>query len=144
MPSTALALIEPKFKVGDWVIHEMEIGQVTEIRTNGCATFSDGYSSSYGKIAADFRPLTLRNKTIAEAFHSYYKELYQIDGSNGFNFPVIKWYFNQLAISTMDGSEGNERKCYEQAAAFVKQAKAHRKTIQGISLFRPTVKKGRA
>ena len=125
------------FKAGDWVIHDLDVGQIKEVRANGVAIFSDGHfeTSGYG-ILARCRPLTLRNKAIVENFEASYKQLNKIDGHAGFNYPDISRYFSQLVLDAIDRDD-----CADQVKAateFVHKAQQYQPVIYGVRLFRPT------
>ena len=123
------------WKVGDWVVFDLQIGQITDLRENGSASFSDGFCETSGRLADRFRPLTLRNKNIAGSFDAYYNRLREIDGNGGFNYPDISQYFAQLALDTID-TEKND-KFFKLAQDFVREARDYRPVIQGVRLFRP-------
>lgn len=126
---------EMDWKVGDWVVFDLSVGQIKELRGEGNATFSDGHYETSGRLAPRFRPLTLLNKRIVESFDIYYNRLYEIDGHGGFNFPDISSYFSDLALRAIDAGDGKE--FHELAQKFVAEAKDHKSSIQGIRLFRP-------
>lgn len=123
--------------VGDWVVFDLRVGQITKIHDNEFPEFSDGSIRTSGRIADRCRPLTLRNKRIVESFDYYYRDLRKIDGEAGFNYPDISTYFAQLALDAIDG-EDNE-KMYDQAQAFVREARDYKRTIDGVRLFRRRV-----
>lgn len=127
------------WKVGDWVIHDLELGQIKEIRENGCATFCDGFFETSGQILDYFRPLTLRNKRIAETFDIYEKRLRDIDGETGFNYPDIHRHFCRLALEAIDGKD--EKPPHELAQKFILAARNHTPVIQGVRLFRPKIRR---
>lgn len=123
-----------KSKVGDWVILDMEIGQFEKVIDEDCVSFSTGFINTSGSIAERFRPLTLRNKRIAETFDALYKRLNKIDGEAGFNYPDIHRYFSQLTLQAIDGKD-NER-MFDKATEFVQAAKDYTPIIDGVRLFR--------
>ena len=132
-----------EWKVGDWVTFDMGIGQITELRDEGAASFSDGSFETSGMLAERFRPLTLRNKNIVEGFHAWYMNLRDIDGHAGFNYPDISSYFSYLALCAMDTVDNEHAKVfYDRAQDFVRAAKSYTPEIDGVKLFRP--KLGRA
>lgn len=124
------------FKVGDWVIYELSVGQIKDIRDGGMATFSDGSVETSGRTIERFRPLNLRNKRIVETMGIYYKRLREIDGEGGFNYPSIHSHFSKLARDAIDASDPHHE-AFEQAQQFVASAKSYTPTIQGVRLFRP-------
>lgn len=127
------------WNVGDWVVFDLRIGQIQEIRDGGCATFSDGYINSSGMLFERFRPLTLDNKLISENFKHYYDKLREIDGEAGFNYPGISQYFAQLALDSIDAiktDQSRAREMLDRARDFVIDANLYKPTIQGIPLFR--------
>lgn len=124
------------WKVGDWVIFDLSVGQIKELRDNDYASFSDGSFKTCGRLVDRFRPLTLRNKQIVENFDIYYNRLLEIDGEDGFNYPRISQYFAQLAIDAIDGEENNKEP-YNKANQFISDAREYKPLIQGVSLFRP-------
>lgn len=130
----------PKWKVGDWVVLDMDIGQITEIRDDGGETVSTGWITTSGMLQDRFRPLTLRNKRIVEHFHHYYMKLHEIDGEAGFNYPDISRHFTKLALQAIDNEDDKEP--YEQAPKFVNEAKEYKTEIQGVYLFRHKVRGG--
>lgn len=129
-----------EWKTGDWVVFEMKIGQIKELRGEGHASFSDGFCETSGKLEDRFRPLTLRNKRIAETFDIYYRRLRGIDGEVGFNYPDISSYFSELALRAID--DENSEESYELANQFVRYARDYKPVIQGIPLFRRKLRMG--
>lgn len=128
------------WKVGDWVIHDLSIGQIKKLHDDGCPSFSDGTFETSGRNIADrFRPLTLRNKSIVETFDALYKRLNEIDGNAGFNFPDIFSYFAHMAREAIDGQDN--KTMYDKAQEFVRDARDYKPTIQGVRLFRPQPRK---
>lgn len=128
------------WKAGDWVVFDLSVGQIKELREGDGATFSDGSCETSGMLVERFRPLTLRNKRIVENFAIYYDRLREIDGEAGFNYPRIHQYFAQLALDAID-SEADERPACEKAQQFVVGARDHKAIIQGVPLFRPTLRR---
>jgi hypothetical protein len=132
-----------EWKAGDWVVFDLSIGQIKELREDGGAEFSDGsFATSGFSIAQRFRPLTLQNKRIVENLETYYKRLYDIDGSAGFNFPDISRWFSQVALDAIDNSD--EAGAYERAQAFIRDARDHKAELHGIRLFRPALRRASA
>lgn len=125
------------WKVGDWVVYDLRVGQITKIREEWY-TFSDGVIETSGRLNNQFRPLTLDNKVIVEGFKSIYDDLHKIDGSGGFNWPDISSYFSTLALHAIDSKES--KKYFDMASEFYRSAKEYVKIIQGIKLFRPSGK----
>lgn len=125
-----------QMKAGDWVILDLNVGQIKEIRENGCASFSDGFFETSGMLVDRFRPLTLRSKRTVETFEIYYNRLKQINGEAGFNYPRISQYFAQLALNAIDGDEKDQTP-YDKAKEFIEDARNYKPVIQGIPLFRP-------
>lgn len=125
------------WNVGDWVIFDLAVGQIKELRENDCATFSDGFFETSGRLVERFRPLTLRNKRIVESFEAYYRRLDQIAGHGGFNHPRISQHFAQLALDAIDGDEEGGKAVYEKAQQFLEEARHYKAVIQGVPLFRP-------
>lgn len=124
-----------EFKVGDWVILDMDIGQIKEIRC-GVSVFSTGHIETSGSSLMErFRPLTLRNKAIAEGFNCRYEQLRSIDGERGFNYPDISEYFSQLALLAIDYTE-DELEFHHRAIEFIRRARHYQPIIDGIRLFR--------
>jgi len=125
-----------EWKAGDWVIYNLSVGQIKEIRNDGMASFSDGSFETSGMLQEWFRPLTLRNKAIIENFEIYLNRLRDIDGEQGFNHPDIKAHFVGLALRAIDDvREANG--CYSEAESFVADARNYKPLIQGVKLFRP-------
>lgn len=122
------------WKVGDWVVFDLSIVQIKELRDNDCASVSDGTFETSGRLLDRFRPLTLKNKNIVETFDIYYGRLSEIDGESGFNYPAIFAYFSQLALDAIDHG-GKEP--FTMAQEFIVGARDYKTTIQGVPLFRP-------
>lgn len=122
------------WKVGDWVVFDLKIGQIKEIRDGGMADFSDGLFCTSGRILERFRPLTLQNKNIVETLHTIYKRLNHLDGEAGFNYPDIYTYFSQIALDAIDS--GDFPKAFDLAGEFVNDARDYKPIIQGVRLFR--------
>lgn len=127
------------WKIGDWAVFERSVVQIKKLEEGGFATVSDSFFETSGKFADRLRPLTLKNKRIAETFETYYKRLDDINGNAGFNYPDISRYFSQLALSAIDGDE-KDQSPYEKAQEFVHDARAYTAVIQGIPLFRPKLR----
>jgi hypothetical protein len=119
---------------GDWVILDRAVGQVKELRDDGMASFSDGFFETSGRLAGRFRPLTLRNKNIAETFDTIYRRLKEIDGEAGFNYPDINSYFSQLTLDAIDSDD--HKSMYDKAHEFVRAARDYTPVIDGVRLFR--------
>ena len=131
----------PEWKVGDWVVFDLSIGQIKKL--DDYQEFTDGSFCTSGRLADRFRPLTLRNKRAVEYFDWCYNELRKLDGEAGFNYPDISQYFAQLAINAMDGDE-KDRTPYEKAQEFLKDARDYKPIIQGVGLFRRNLSAKRA
>lgn len=129
------------WKVGDWVIFDLSIGQIK--RMGDFEEFSDGSFATSGRLADRFRPLTLRGKSIIEYFDHYYRALNNIEGHAGFNFPDIFQHFSQLARDAID-DEAAQKDYLEKAKDFFGEARDYKPIIQGISLFRPNPRKANA
>ena len=126
------------WKVGDWVVFDLKVGQIKEINENGWQEFSDGvFTTSGGMLQDRFRPLTLRNKVIAETFEYYRRSLDNIDGSSGFNFPDIHNYLCDLSLNAIDGDDDAVRAAYDKGRDFLRAASEYKKVIDGVLLFRP-------
>lgn len=123
------------FKVGDWVVFDLRIGQILVI-ADEWQNFSDGTLGTSGQILDRVRPLTLRNKTITETFIFWYRELGKIDGERDFNYPDISWHFWQLALEAIDAED--PKPLIETAHDFVDAARRYEPEIQGVCLFRPS------
>lgn len=126
------------FNVGDWVVFDLSIGQIKELREEGCVVFSDGFCETSGRLVERLRPLTLRNKRIVETFEIYYNRLREIDGEGGFNYPRISQYFTQLALNAID-NDNDVLDTYKKATEFVHEARKYTPVIQGVALFRSKV-----
>lgn len=124
------------WKAGDWVVFDLQIGQIKDLRDSGGATFSDGICETSGHLADRFRPLTLRNKVITETFDFYYGKLRELNGEAGFNYPDISSYFAELSRIAIDADQEGERAAYEKAQQFVCAARDYTPVIDGIGLFR--------
>lgn len=128
-----------EWKVGDWVILDLDIGQITRFCEDGAAEFSTGFINTSGhSLAGRFRHLTLNNKRIVETLDAIYKRLKEIDGNVGFNYPDISSYFASLALEAID-REDSQKKVFDTAYEFVREARNYRPTIQGVRLFRRAV-----
>jgi len=127
------------WKVGDWVIFDLSVGQIKEIRDHNNALFSDGWFETSGRLMDRFRPLTLRSKRIVEWFETMVDRLRQINGAAGFNWPDIRRHFSQLALDAIDDDSEGNKKFFDQANDFIQQAKEYKPTIYGVKLFRPKV-----
>ena len=127
------------WKVGNWVVYDRSIGQIKELREDGMASFSDGSFETSGRLTDRFRPLTLRNKRIAETFEIYYGRLGEVDGEAGFNYPDISRYFSQLALDAIDREDNAD--LFTKAQEFVREARDHASVIQGVRLFRPQLRR---
>lgn len=130
-----------EWKAGDWAVLDMDVGQIKELRDDGMATFSDGFFEISGKLVERFRPLTLRNKRIVEAFDYCYKRLNEIDGEAGFNYPDISQHFASLALSAIDAEGDAEKQFHDQAGEFIREARDHLSIIQGVGLFRRNLRR---
>lgn len=123
-----------EWKTGDWVVFDLDIGQIKEMRENGISSFSDGHCETSGQLTDRYRPLTLRNKRITEFFDIYYNRLREIDGESGFNYPDIHRYFASLCRQAID-TEGSEP--FDKAQEFIREARIYKSMIHGVPLFRP-------
>lgn len=132
----------PAWVVGDWVVFDLKVGQIKELRVNGSGEFSDGMISTSGHIVERFRPLTLRNKRIVESFDYYYGQLRNIDGEIGFNYPDISSYFAELALDAIDADDDGAAVAFDKATAFLAAAREYKPNIDGIALFRRSAKRG--
>jgi hypothetical protein len=48
-------------EINAWCVFELDIGKLKEIREDGGASFTDGYTEISGRLFERLRPLTLRN-----------------------------------------------------------------------------------
>src|SRR5262245_39593217 len=100
---------EVSFKEGDWVVLDLKIGQIKRLdEEEGTACVSDGFAENSGRVLDRLRPLTLRNKRIADTFQIYYNRLHEINGYSGFNWSEIYSYFAELARHSIDNVGSNE------------------------------------
>ncbi len=129
------------WKAGDWIVFDMKVGQIKEIRDGGCASFSDGHCETSGMLSSRFRPLTLRNKAIVDTFDILYDRLRGIDGEAGFNYPDISRYFSQLALDAID-NEGSQEP-FDKANKFISEARRYTAVIDGVALFRRNLRVAR-
>ena len=126
-----------EWQVGDWVVFDLKIGQIKELRGGGSASFSDGWFETSGRLQDRFRPLTLKNKHTVEYFETIYNRLHEIDGQHGFNYPRISQHFAELALSVIDADDDQcSKQFYEAANDFVSSARNYTPNIQGVALFR--------
>jgi hypothetical protein len=121
------------WKAGDWAVFDLEIVQIKTIEPY--VEVTTGIISTSGNLLDRLRPLTLRNKVTVETFEYYYKELSKLRGERGFNYPDISRLFCGLALQAIDGAE-DDRRPYDNAQAFVRDARDYKPVIQGIHLFR--------
>lgn len=121
------------WRAGDWAVFDLEIVQIKQVKPY--VEVTTGVISTSGKLLDRLRPLTLRNKVTVETFEYYYKELSKLRGERGFNYPDISRLFCDLALQAMDGAEDN-KKPYDKAQAFVRDARDYKPVIQGVHLFR--------
>lgn len=121
------------WKAGDWAVFDLDIVQIKKI--DPYVEVSTGMISTSGNLLDRLRPLTLRNKVTMETFEYYYRELRKLRGKRGFNYPDISRLFCDLALQAMDGPEDNKRP-YDDAQAFVRDARDYKPVIQGVHLFR--------
>lgn len=124
------------WKVGDWVIFDLKVGQIKELRGHGCASFSDGWFETSGHLCDRFRPLTLNNKRAVEYFDTIYGRLREIDGQAGFNYPDISRHFSDLALRAIDANVDDAKQFFDAANEFVSDARHYARVIQGLRLFR--------
>lgn len=82
-----------------------------------------------------FRELTLRNKITAESFAYQYRQLRNIKGERGFNYPDINRYFCDLALTAMD-ADAKDDTAFKLGTEFVRLAGIYTPTINGVELFR--------
>lgn len=124
------------WKLNDWVIYELHFGQITALEKDR-VQFSDGSFSTSGSVRMleDFRPLTLRNKSLIESFTYYYKRLDDIDGNGGFNYPDINRHFCVLSRNAIDSKTPEDY--FTLASQFVQDVREYKPVIQGVRLFRP-------
>jgi hypothetical protein len=122
------------WEVGDWVVFDLRVGQIKELREDGGASFSDGFFETSGRLTYRFRPLTLKNKNIVETFDTFYHRLREIDGNSGFNYPDISRYFSQLALEAIDADDGAS--FYKKAQEFIRGARDYKPIIDNVKLFR--------
>lgn len=125
------------WKVGDWAVFDFDIVQITEMREAGGQTVSEGTINTSGMLLDRLRPLTLRNKRIAEWFGWHYRELNKIRGERGFNYPDINRHFCALALRAIDEADSGDNKApFEEAQEFIREARDYKPVIHGIHLFR--------
>lgn len=125
------------FKVGDWVVFGLSIGQIKEIGDTRSVSFSDGSSETHGDLLGRCRHLTLKGKRIIESFDYWYNELRKIDGEAGFNYPRICQYFEGLALKAIDNKDN--KVYFDKGRDFVKEAQEYKCEIDGIKLFRQKI-----
>lgn len=125
------------WKIGDWVVFDLKVGQIKDLRDGDNASFSDGWFETSGRLRDRFRPLTLKNKRIVEHMETVYNRLHEIDGEAGFNYPGISSHFSELALKAIDSATDDEaRQFFDAANEFVSHARNYARTIQGVPLFR--------
>lgn len=95
----------PLLQVGDWMIFDLAVSQIKELRhDDGYAVVADAFTQTSGKIATRLRSLTLKSLRCAQLFESQYRRLKEIDGAAGFNYPDISEYFSALCLDTIDSA----------------------------------------
>lgn len=124
------------WKVGDWAIHDYEIVQIKRIEDDIMEVSTGMFATSGYRLGERLRPLTLRNKRIAEYSDYYYKELKELKGEGGFNYPDIHRYFSQVTRDAIDSDDENVRAIQGKLPAFVEAASKYQPIIDGVSLFR--------
>src|ERR1035437_10935672 len=129
------------YKVGDWVIHRLDIGQVIKLNADGTVReFSDGaFSSSSNDL--NVRPLTLRNKRMAEVFKYYEKEIRSLPVEKALNWPDIHGHLVGLAYQAMDTTQrdGETNAAVLRGQEFVQKVRDQLRNVDevdGIRLFR--------
>lgn len=129
------------FKVGDWAIHRMGIGQIVRVDEKGnVREFTDGsFSTSSSRL--NVRPLTLRNKRMAETFKYYEDEIRKMPGENALNWPDISAYLAGLCLEAMDTSqpEGELNDAVKRGQDFVNAVRDQLRQVDevdGIRLFK--------
>ncbi len=127
-------MTELTWKTGDWAVFDRDIVQIKEIREVGCSV-SDGTCETSGMLLERLRPLTLRNKRTIEWFDWHYRQLRNLRGERGFNYPDISRYFSQQALRAMDGDE-EDKAPFDEVSDFIAQARDYKPVIHGINLFR--------
>lgn len=121
------------WKAGDWAVFDLDIVQIKQV--DPYVEVSTGTINTSGNLLDRLRPLTLRNKATIETFDYYYNEIRKMPGERGFNYPDISRLFCDLALQAMDGKPGATRP-YDDAQAFVRDARDYKPVIQGVNLFR--------
>lgn len=92
-------------KVGDWVYHDFELGQITEMEGERVVGFSTGIMSTAGNNL-NAVPLAMPMKRIAEEFEFHSKRIHR-DGSPGLNYPDIhRW----LVTAWLEACEATDLK----------------------------------
>lgn len=126
---------ELNWKEGDWAVYGRDIVQIKKISDEGWCEISDGMFATSGRLFEGLRPLTLRNKRAAEWFEWHYDELRKVRGEGGFNWPDINRHFDWLTLRAIDGPETDQAP-YDEARAFIQEARDYKPVIQGVHLFR--------
>ena len=111
------------WQVGDWCIFDLHIVQIQKLDgVNGTwDQVDDGTTTTLGRLQDRFRQLTLKNKSIMESFQYYHKQLENIPGNQGFNYPRISTYFEELSRKAIDGEP---EEAFEEARTFLREATA--------------------
>jgi hypothetical protein len=121
-----------EWKEGDKVVYELSTGTV-----GPGGEFHGGGGITSGNLAPRFREATPMNAAITEQFAGLYKELYNLSGNAGFNYPTIHSYFSDLARVAIDDHD-SWHACVARARWFVEEARAiSTLTVAGFPLFRP-------
>ena len=95
------------FELGDWVIHDYKIAQITRIENDEVCEVKDG-TICVSSSRLDCRPLNLRNKAIAESIEFYRSEINKTPGSHGLNWPDIHNYLVQKCYELIDAKTKQE------------------------------------
>lgn len=134
--------MKQEYKVGDWVIHDYKIHQVTAAENGKVQELSTGFIRCSGNDL-EVRPLTLKNKVYAERFESYYRDLGDVTGANALNWPDINRYFAELCFKAIDDKtnykDGEVNKFLLEGQDFVRKtidALRGVDSVNGVRLFR--------
>ena len=133
-------------KVGDWVVFDYEIGQVTEMDGDRVTEIKDGMFCRCGRDLTCF-PLTLLRKNIAENFESVRKRIDSEAGSLNLNWPELHGYMCELAAEGYElaGDPELPKNGLESVFARLKEFESRTldavrgsraTTVEGIRLFR--------
>lgn len=101
-PSTA------RFKVGDWVYFEFQLGQITKMEEDRVVGVTTGYIQTGGNdMGARCKPLSVPMKVVAGEYEKASSQLHA-EGSCGLNYPEIATWLVNAWLRACDHVDDNE------------------------------------